>query len=140
MAPRGRTPKPYGQARNRTPLVHGWVEVPDTPCTGGPVLPPTRRNGKPLPDGIAETWAAWASMPHARLWGPSDWAFAMDTLEIAARVHDGGAIGWAAELRYREKVMGTTWDARRSAGIRYVPSAAADTPAGVVPLDSHRDL
>jgi hypothetical protein len=51
----------------------------------------------------------------------------MDTLEIAARVHDGGAIGWAAELRYREKVMGTTWDARRSAGIRYVPSAAADS-------------
>lgn len=79
-------------------------------------------------------------MPHARLWGPSDWAFAMDTLEIAARVHDGGAIGWAAELRYREKVTGTTWDARRSARIRYVPSAAADTPAGVVPLDSYRDL
>jgi hypothetical protein len=42
--------------------------------------------------------------------------------------------------RYHEKVMGTTWDARRSARIRYVPSAAADTPAGVVPLDSYRDL
>jgi hypothetical protein len=53
-------------------------------------------------------WAAWSSMPHCCLWQPSDWQFALDTLEIAARFYDYAAVSWSTELRYREKVMGTT--------------------------------
>jgi hypothetical protein len=61
--------------------------------------------------------------------------FASSAPTAPGALHRGHRPQWAAELRYREKVMGTTWDACRSARIRYVRSAAADTPAGVVPLD-----
>lgn len=45
-------------------------------------------------------------MPHCALWTPSDWEFALDTLEIATRSHDNGGASWCTELRYREPVMG----------------------------------
>jgi hypothetical protein len=57
-------------------------------------------------------------MPHARLWQASDWQFARDTLEVAARFYDGGPVGLAAELRACEKVMATTLDARQGLRIR----------------------
>jgi hypothetical protein len=41
-------------------------------------------------------------MPHAVLWQPSDWSFAPDTIEIAARFYEGGKATYASELRYRE--------------------------------------
>ncbi|MDT5413035.1 MAG: hypothetical protein QOG14_5255 [Mycobacterium sp.] len=50
------------------------------------------------------------------LWGPSDWEFARDTLEIAARFDERTTVSWSTELRYREKVMGTTHDARQGRG------------------------
>ena len=42
----GPRPKPAGQARNRNPLVHGWIEVESTPFDGGPDLPPRRISGE----------------------------------------------------------------------------------------------
>ena len=105
MALRGPRPKPAGQARNRNPLVHGWIEVESTPFDGGPDLPPRRISGESWPASTVEKWQARRSMPHCRLWSASDWQFALDTIELAARFDDGGPVGLATELRNRERVM-----------------------------------
>ena len=79
-------------------------------------------------------------MPHARLWQPSDWRFALDTIEIASRAFDDGAkVSRLTELRYREKVLGTTWAARQDMRIHYTAPASA-VPAPVARLDDYRDL
>jgi hypothetical protein len=80
-------------------------------------------------------------MPHCRLWGPSDWEFALDTLEIAARFHERLTTSWSTELRYREKVMGTTHDARQGMHIRYVEiETARPMQSDVTQLDDYRGL
>ena len=77
-------------------------------------------------------------MPHCALWGEEDWAFAIDTAYISAAFH-AGDIKAATELRQREKVMGTTLDARRDLRIRYVPAGTVDAAsAGVMAIDDYR--
>jgi hypothetical protein len=87
-------------------------------------------------------WAAWASVPHCRLWSESDWQFAYDSLELAASAFtDGAKVGLATELRYREKVMATTWSSRQDARIRYTAPAVADgRSASVTEIDLYRNL
>ena len=63
MAPSGRKPKPPGQAVTRHPHSYGWIDIEQVPVNG-PKLPPRRRDNSPWPNGIAEKWRAWASMPH----------------------------------------------------------------------------
>ncbi len=58
MAPRGRRPKPPGQAVTRHLRVQDWAEVEATPFTEGPALPKRRRNGKSRPTAMAERWSA----------------------------------------------------------------------------------
>jgi len=71
-------------------------------------------------------WDAWRTMPHARLWRESDWAFALDTAELASRAFDEDAkVGLLTELRYRQKAMGTTWAARQDMHIRYTEPGSA---------------
>jgi hypothetical protein len=141
MAPSGRKQKPAGQAVTRHPRAYGWLEVPDVPFTGGPKLPRRRCDGTAWPKGSAERWAAWSSMPHCRLWQPSDWRFALDTMEIASRAfEDGAKIGYSTEARYRERILGVTHDARQGMRIRYVTPADQPAPAGVTSLDLYRDL
>ena len=85
-------------------------------CRSAGRTPPHRRDGSPWPDGIAEKWAAWASMPHCGLWCEADWEYARDTIGLAATAFaDGAKVGLWTELRYREKVMGSTW--KRAAGL-----------------------
>jgi hypothetical protein len=81
-------------------------------------------------------------MPHTRLWIGADWQFALDTAELAARAaEDDAAAALYAELRARERVLGTTRDARIGQRIRYVPQADTDPGDGSVALlDSYRDL
>jgi hypothetical protein len=57
-------------------------------------------------------------MRHARLWQPSDWAFALDSLELSCWFYETGS--GAAEQRIRERVLGTTLDARWNLRIKYV--------------------
>ena len=134
-------PKPQGGSRFRGERMHGWVEVDDSPFDGGPDLPPVRRDGQLWPDRIRQKWEAWRSMPHARLWGEPDWQYALDTVELAASAFDESAkVGLLAELRFREKQMGTTWSARQDMRIRYVAPADAPAPAGVTNLEDYRDL
>lgn len=144
----GRKPKPEGQARNRTKPVHDWVEVPNVPYAGDrPQLP--RKRAIMTPSGPKDVnlqamtrrwWDAVSTMPHCALWTESDWMFALSTALVADAAFSGG-VGAATELRNREKVLGTTADARLGLRIRYVESAVdADVPDGVVSLDDYRDL
>ncbi len=68
----------------------------------------------------------------------------MDTAIVAAAFHSG-SVAAAAELRQREKILGTTLDARRDLRIRYVdPGAPAETEdqgeeaPSVASLDDYR--
>ena len=120
MTVRGRKPKPSGEALNRNALEHPWVEVLNVPFEGGPELPKARAGGQYWPEWTREKWDAWRRMPHARLWGPEEWSYALDAIEIAGSFHRTGDTKYAAELRNREKVLGTTAHYRRDLRIRYI--------------------
>lgn len=114
--------------RHRNPETHEWTEVLDTPYTGyAPTLPDTHeittRGGNRHEVSISsltrDWWDAVRSMPHCTLWTKTDWQFALSTAFVADEAFAGNT-GAAGELRQREKVMGTTWDARRDLRIRYV--------------------
>lgn len=134
----GRKAKPAGQAVTRHKPTHDWTEVEDTPFEGGPRLPRSRSNGRTWPKRTRAKWEAWRSMPHAKLWGPAEWDFALDSIELAALVHEGEA-RHATELRNREKVIGTTLDFLRDLRIRYVEPKPPQL-AEVVNADDFRDL
>jgi hypothetical protein len=76
-------------------------------------------------------------MPHASLWTEADWQFALDTAEVAAAFHDGDT-KMAVELRQREKILGTTLDARRDLRIRYVEPRPEEERAGVTAIADYR--
>jgi hypothetical protein len=59
-------------------------------------------------------------MPHAVLWDEADWQYAFDTAAAKQLFYLSGGATNGSEVRIREKVMGTTWDARRDLRIRYV--------------------
>lgn len=85
-------------------------------------------------------WGAVSHMPHCVLWSRADWQFALDTAIVAAAFHSGD-VRIAAELRQREKVLGTTHDARRDLRIRYVepePDEAED--AAVMVMEAYRKM
>lgn len=143
MAVRGQRPKAPGVAVTRHRRLHDWCEVEDTPNRDGPRLPARRRNGKPWPAHVRARWNAWRAMPHTVLWIGADWEFALDTAELAAlAAEDDAPAALFAELRARERVLGTTRDARVGQRIRYVPPADPDRDGGgsVAVLDSYRDL
>jgi hypothetical protein len=85
-------------------------------------------------------------MPHCVRCSDGDWSFAIDTAMLAAEFHESGTSSSAAELRQREKILGTTMDARRALRIRYLPVEVAPVegdegaPAPVAQLDDYRDL
>ena len=141
MGIRGRKPKPEGQTRHRNRPVHDWTEVPDVPFKGGPKLPARRWNGRAWSPADRRRWKAWSSMPHCVLWCPATWEFAFMTIELASMVNDGEP-RWSAEVRARERVLGTTQDALRDQRIRYVtPEAESrDTAATVTNIIDYRDL
>lgn len=132
--------KPSGRPTvTRHQPTHDWTTVPNEPYTGPrPELPLTRqvmvKNGEltivPIEDRTRQWWDAVTSMPHCRLWIESDWAFALDTAMVhAASVY--GSVTAASELRQREKILGTTVDARRDLRIRYT-EPEQETPLTVV--------
>lgn len=145
----GRKPKPEGQRRNRTAPVHDWTEVESTPYAGPvprlPVRYVTTEDGGTVrakwPAATRRWWEVVSRMPHCRLWSEADWQFAVDTAEVHARWAEGRSS--ATELRIREKLLGTTLDARRDLRIRYVEpkkEAPVESAAGVVKLDDYREL
>jgi hypothetical protein len=137
----GRKAKPEGQAVTRHKPTHDWTEVQEVPFVGGPDLPEYTANRRAWQPAVREMWESWRTMPHCTLWGPSDWSFALVSIELAALFYDGDA-RTATELRNREKVLGTTADFRRDLRIRYVKpkSEVNDSAAGVTNLAEYRDL
>ena len=81
------------------------------------------------PAATLRWWRAISRMPHCVVWTASDWQFALDTAVIAAAFH-AGDYRLAAELRQREKVLGTTVDARRDLRIRYLDPDSEDEVTG----------
>lgn len=145
MAVTGRKPKD-GPKRNRVAAVHDWITVVDQPYDGErPKLPRARRvewtdrelgrqsEMQPLQSLTAKWWDRIASMPHCVLWSDADWQYAVTTALVADAVF-AGDVRLAGELRQRERVLGTTLDARRDLRIRYVP--LEDEPAGDEPAEA----
>lgn len=138
----GRKTKPAGQTVHRNPLAHDWTEVTNVPFEGGPKLPTRRCNGRTWDKRTRDKWKAWSSMPHCKLWGPAEWDFALDSIELAALFHESGETKYATELRNREKILGTTMDFRRDLRIRYVEpkqSNDGDSEASVTNIAAYRD-
>lgn len=128
----GRKPKPEDQKRHRNPPTHEWIEV-EHRYYDGPKPDPGR-----LPAATARWWEIISRMPHCVLWDEADWAFAVDTAKVHA-IFTTKRIGWAAtELRNREKLLGTTLDARRDLRIRYVEQATPAEEEGIVNIDDFR--
>jgi hypothetical protein len=142
MAVRGPKPGRPGVGHGRDKPIHDWTEVLDVPFEGGMDLTEYRPDGRPWPEATKAKWEAWKSMPHAKLWGPAEWSYALDALSLAASFHDSGEARFATELRNRERVLGTTNEYRRDLRIRYVdPVGDNDVPAGVTRIaDYHRAL
>lgn len=122
--------------RHRVKPVHEWTEVDDLPFEAGPKLPAVQPGDTSWPRQTRRWWKAISRMPHCVLWDESDWQFALDTLIVAAAFH-GGDIKAATELRQREKIMGTTVDARRDLRIRYV-TPATEAPAGISAFEKYK--
>ena len=130
---------------NRNKPTVDWTEVPNEPYTGShPELPDVRQSldksgivtEVPYSDATRKWWSSLSAMPHCVLWHDSDWAYALDT----AVVHDQasyGSVSAMAELRLREKSLGTTFDARRDLRIRYV-DVQPEVLAVVDELDQRR--
>jgi hypothetical protein len=95
------------------------------------------------PPATRRWWRAVSTMPHCSLWLEADWQFALDTAAIAAAFHNGNH-RLAGELRAREKVMGTTADARRDLRIRYVDDTGTvvddEHTASVTAMDEYRAM
>lgn len=134
-----------------------WTDVPDVPYDGPspdlPVLPRRKR----WHEDVEAWWKLVRTMPHCRLWSPTDWAFAIQTArykEQEARDLADGSLKTtlATEIRRREDQMGYTMEARRKLRIRYVdpseaakrqsniivPSGAGPAGANVVPIGDRR--
>lgn len=135
MAIRGRKPKPEGEKVTRHQLSQGWIDVPDVPfgvddATGLVTVelgkhPEGRRKWS---QATRDWWEDIASMPHCVLWGPAEWRYARTTALIYDRFVKGDRAR-GGELRQREKILGTTLEARRDLRIRYVnPRAFAQLP------------
>lgn len=133
----GRKQKPPGQSVTRHKPLE-WTEVVNVPFTGGPKLSARMANGNPWPETIRDRWKVYSSMPHCVLWSAADWRFAVDTMLVASKFEESYDPRHAAELRNREKVMGTTMDFRRDIRVRYIDPPAAGL--AVAKLDDYRDL
>ena len=139
MGMAGRKPSERPTVTRHKPTVD-WTDVVNTPFTGwSPELPETRqvvqKSGEvievPVPDATRAWWHALCVMPHCVLWQESDWAFAVDTAMVHAQA-SYGVISAMAELRMREKSLGTTVDARRDLRIRYVDADVESVELAIV--------
>jgi len=130
MAARGTKPT-AGPKRFTGQAMTEWTDVENVPFEDAPELPPRAPQevlmdnerlmvAREWPKEALRKWRAWSRMPHCKLWGETDWEFAFDCLEVAAKFLETSGVGLATELRNREKLLGTTAEYRRDLRIRYV--------------------
>ncbi len=146
MAMSGRKPSERPVVHRNKPTVD-WTDVVNEPYSGPvPELPASRtiinKDGEPteipLENRTRFWWTALTKMPHCVLWQDSDWAFAIDTAMVHATASHG-VVSAMAELRMREKIMGTTVDARRDLRIRYVEPEVETILEVVTNIDERRN-
>lgn len=114
------SPKDPDRRRNRMPLAHDWVEVPDV-AFDGPALDRLRPDIPWHPADLA-WWEAVRTMPHACLWNIGDWTFAAETAVIVHELNSGNfSPTLIGHLTRRELAFGMTEAQRRSQRLRYVP-------------------
>ena len=146
MVMRGSKPSDRPSVTRHKPTVD-WTDVENVPYDGPrPELPDIREvinkagevSTYPMPEQTVDWWQSVSTMPHCVLWSKSDWAFALDTALVHAQAVTG-VISAMAELRMREKIIGTTVDARRDLRIRYVEPEAEKAELAIVEnLDDRR--
>lgn len=127
----GAKPKPEGTTRHRVPPVHEWIDVQEVPYSG-----PVPSIGR-VPARTRRWWSVVTKMPHCVMWDDADWQFAVDTALVHAAFSKGD-MGRASELRLRERLMGTTWDARRDLRIKYVPVGQEQPEKAPTAIDEYR--
>ena len=139
MPPAGRKPNDGTKpVRHRVKPVHDWLEVERVRFEGAPKLPGKQPSGMAWPKWTRDWWKAISTMPHCSYWDDEDWRFAIETAVVAAEFHSGN-VKAATELRQREAIMGTTYDARMKLRIRYV-EPAIEAPKGVTAIDKYRRM
>ncbi len=127
-------PEPSETKRRRNKDTHEWVQVENVRFDNAPELPRKRGRWSQM---TRRWWTAISTMPHCILWDDADWQFAFDTALIAAAFHAGN-VKAATELRQRERIMGTTLDARRDLRIKYVEAAAEPEKPALVAIENYR--
>lgn len=141
-----------GRKPSERPVVHrvkptvDWTDIVNVPYSGPvPELPLSRtilKDGEPieipLETRTRNWWNAVTKMPHCILWQDSDWAFAIDTAMVHAQASHG-VVSAISELRQREKIMGTTVDARRDLRLRYVEPEIEPVLELVTNIDDRRN-
>lgn len=140
-------PKPTGKAVAQGRAKVETTDVLNVPYNGPkPELPLERKtmlkNGDIIIVPIGEETVAWwnrvTAMPHCVLWSESDWQFCLDTAKVHSAAQNG-SMPAITELRQREKILGTTWEARRDLRIRYVePEADKPELSPVASMDDRR--
>lgn len=140
-------PKPTGKAVTQGRAKVETTDVLNVPYDGPkPELPTERKtmlkNGDiiivPIGDDTVAWWERISIMPHCVLWSESDWQFALDTAKVHSAAQNG-SMPAITELRQREKILGTTWEARRDLRINYVdPEAEKPELSPVATLDDRR--
>lgn len=133
----GRKP-PDQPVRHRHSPVHEWTDVERLPFEGGPPLPRVQPGSASWPTETRRWWKVVSRMPHCILWDDADWQFAVDTARVAAAFHRGEQ-KVATELRQRERIMGTTLDARRDLRIRYIEPKPDEEPVSLSLVKAMRE-
>lgn len=127
----GPAPKPADQRRDRHEKAALTIKIEDVPFTDAPALPDRNpESNSPWTSNARGFWDTLSSMPHCCLWSDMDWEYAVQTVCVYERTRTPGNEGMGAhrELRFRDKVLGMTFDARRCLRIEYVAPADAQEP------------
>lgn len=107
-------------------------------------LDDVNRHPTSWPTATKRWWKAVSQMPHCVNWSEPEWQFAFDTAQIVAAFHMGD-LRLAGEIRGRERLLGTTPDARRGLRIRYVDAVSGDevppeASASITAMDDYRRM
>lgn len=117
MPGRGPAPQQNRQRRN-APARGEWIDLPELRAPAIPDL-----TGDDWTHHAKATWLAWQQDRSTSQWGPSEIAFAMETLRLIDHLACRASATMAAEVRQRMDALGLTPKGKRDLRWR-VPSPA----------------
>lgn len=127
MAGRGPAPKSQSQrARRNVPARGEWI---DLPTIGDPAPLPDLPADRDYTHHAEATWTAWQQDRATTQWGPSEIAFARETLYLIDSLHRKISSVLAAEIRQRMDGLGLTPKGKRDLRWRVpAPAEVAELP------------